>query len=444
MTFLLYALSIGYWYCLPFLTISIFDYNEIKLYDFLLAIILIVLITKFRKELPQFFVVDGVGKALIQFSLWASFMSIFTISMALISLKISFVFQILLYLFHLWGFVLAYAGFRMFVTTKNQVHLFLDTFLIIGLIEGIIISLQLVEVIPTFWNQRYTDAYGAFHSATLAPNPTMPGHILVMTLAAAISYLNNVDLIGKKRAILAIFTAVISILSTIATGSRTAWVVGVIFLIASFFTRRIKLGLLLVFLLFSLLAGQIVPQRYTDGLLSVLNGRFFNKIQYAQNDSILSKFDTVDNGRLNLWSGGIQEILSVPWVIPFGSGFINYRNTIAVGQSAHSMYITLIGELGLVGLFLYLKWLIRILKEFLIPKKPQSNEYTVRRYSPFDGGILTIAMMVGLIAGEVLYVYRPSYSALGIFLFLIAMMKNSALVFEETQTHENFKKFKYR
>src|SRR4030095_10186607 len=72
MSVLLLAVSVSYWYCLPVMTQSLFSYNELRGYDFLLGILILVLLGRYRKELSLFFKQDLPGRWLLRFSLWAT------------------------------------------------------------------------------------------------------------------------------------------------------------------------------------------------------------------------------------------------------------------------------------------------------------------------------------------------------------------------------------
>ena len=105
----------------------------------------------------------------------------------------------------------------------------------------------------------------------------------------------------------------------------------------------------------------------------------------------------------------VDYLLTHVYVVPFGSGFNNF---ILIGNSAHNIYLTLINEVGLVGLYFYVRWL---LSYFALDFKRFKELGIVLKG-------LVLATMVTLLFGEQLYVYRPVFAILGLFLFATAIL----------------------
>ncbi|MNE85191.1 hypothetical protein D3C80_1821640 [compost metagenome] len=75
------------------------------------------------------------------------------------------------------------------------------------------------------------------------------------------------------------------------------------------------------------------------------------------------------------------------------------------------MYIQVIKETGLVGFFLYFGWLI----SFLFIKFDKYRGFSLA----LNG--LVLAMLVTLFFGEHLYIYRPLFGVLGLFLMITSI-----------------------
>jgi hypothetical protein len=150
-----------------------------------------------------------------------------------------------IYLFHLWGFVLAYAAFRIFIRSQHQCLRLLDLFLLLGAVEALLICLQSIGVVPRLWGSLY-DVYGTkTYSGTLGPNRVMPGISMVLLLVVAAGYWRNVRAVGAGRLGLALFSAGTGLLALGVSGSRTAWVVFATFCLLSFaIARRRQAGIL--------------------------------------------------------------------------------------------------------------------------------------------------------------------------------------------------------
>jgi hypothetical protein len=83
-----------------------------------------------------------------------------------------------------------------------------------------------------------------------------------------------------------------------------------------------------------------------------------------------------------------------------------------------------------IGLFLYLCWLRGIWREssLLITSATKLKKRGAKVFLPVEMQTLLVAFMVSLLAGEILYPYRPSFTCMGMFLFLCAVLNHPALV----------------
>jgi O-antigen ligase len=122
-------------------------------------------------------------------------------------------------------------------------------------------------------------------------------------------------------------------------------------------------------------------------------------------------------------------LIERPWLIPFGGGFNNYQQ-VSDGPSAHNIYITLVTECGIIGLYLYMMWLIWIWRETsrATTWAKKAKRQARPAFVPSDVKPLLVAMVVSLFAGEIVYPYRPCFSFMGVFLFLVAVLNHRALV----------------
>jgi O-antigen ligase len=121
-------------------------------------------------------------------------------------------------------------------------------------------------------------------------------------------------------------------------------------------------------------------------------------------------YEKLGSGRDQLTRGNIFYLIENPQVIPFGMGFVNRFNT-APGLSAHNMYLQVIKELGLVGFFIYFGWLI----QYLVLDFKQNKGFSIALKG------LVLAMLVALYFGEHLYIYRPLFGILGLFLAITSI-----------------------
>jgi O-antigen ligase len=207
-----------------------------------------------------------------------------------------------------------------------------------------------------------------------------------------------------------LITTIINAYVILISGSRTTYVALIVFLIyfALFKTSRfVAFGL--VFILLSLAIITIDNSIY-EKVEEVIEGRVINKIKNKDdlaNQKVGDLYEDLGSGREALTESNALFILENPAIIPFGAGFNNWIIG-GGGKSAHNMYLQIIKEMGLVGFVLYFGWLIN----YLI--------IDFKKYQGFSVALkgLVIAMLVTLFFGETLYIYRPLFGLLGLFLFI--------------------------
>jgi O-antigen ligase len=437
MFYLLFLLSLSYWYHLPVFTQSVITYSEFRGYDILLVLITALLFRHYQDPILRFFKQDPPGRLLFRFTLWATVMSGVTIISCYYYAEDNvWSLVTLMFLFHLWGFVLAYAAFRLFVHTPGQCLALLDTFLIIGIAEGLVICLQAMDVLPLFWGERYQEYGSRAFSATLGPNRQLPGYMMILVFVVAAAYWRNWRSLNVWRVGLAAAGGVVSVLGVALSTSRTSWVTFIAFFLISFVGRR-QFGFAAFAAAILVAALFLIPQSVRERIEQVYYWRVSGPIADTMNgigakDDELGRLDAVDAGRLDIWSGGFETIVyERPWLIPFGGGFNNYLYAVSRGASAHNMYMTLLGELGIVGLSLYVGWLISIIRESarLSRRAIEARAAGLKTFVPAETSSLVMAVMIGLLAGEILYAYRPSFTFMGSFLFLCAIMHHPALIY---------------
>lgn len=416
---------------------SFFSYNEFRAYDFLLILLIALLLLNYRAQLKAFLHRDRVGRRFYQFCLWASATYPLTLIVAYVNNDPGLPFVTFVFLFHLWGFMLAYAGFRMFVTTRKQCLLLLDLFLVIGATEALIICGQALGLAPRFWSSLY-DVYGEMtFSATLGPNRQLPGHSMLLVFVVATAYWRNAALVRGRRLFLAAGAAMLSLLGLGLSGSRTAWAAFIVFMIAIAITQRQSLKV--VALVVVLIAGFyfLVPSSINKRFSEMYDYRITRSLAKSSSDDPLAKFQSVDAGRYELWNATVQTLFQKPWLIPFGGGFNTFKQNTEIDVSAHNTYLNLIAEVGIVGLALYLMWLYAIWRESEGMKSMVNKRPKEQSFQPGELKALTIALMVSIFAGEILSTRRPAFAFLGMFLFLVAVMNHRALILGTEQSRRS-------
>jgi hypothetical protein len=279
-----------------------------------------------------------------------------------------------------------------------------------AIIASVVVLLQHFGIVNYLWSDLDRKAYGGFFSGILGPNKIVLGMVMMISVITFIGLFIQKEL--KINKILLISGITFAVLGLGLSGSRTSYLGLSIFLLYFFVRSTGK------FIYMSIVFGIVIAaiSSYDSEVFSIVTdifeGRVVNKISdptlIAEGD-VEQLYEDLGAGRKNLSLMYIDYLLEHLYIVPFGSGFNNF---ILVGNSAHNIYLTLINEVGLLGLFFYVRWLLSYFS--LSFKRFQYLGITLKG--------LVLAMMVTLLFGEHLYVYRPIFAILGLFLFATAVL----------------------
>ena len=402
---------VSYFYNLPVIKYSIKGDNELRLYDILGLVFIYYFIKHFKLinfEINRilFF------RKFYYFIIYCSISIVFTLLFAIFYKNRIIVFvQSVLYLYHMWFFYLSSIFLYFYVSTYNSYKKITRLIVILIIIESLIVILQNMGIIPFLFNNEYFISYRGFLSGTLGPNKIVIGMTMLISFIFVIGLLFEKRIINSKILLfVALFGSVISIL---LSGSRTTYVGLIVFLLYFFIKKTgkfISLGIIGGFMFVFLLS--VNPQIF-DRINDTINDRIVNKINGPEDinsaEDVIGVYDDLGAGRSNLQLRYIKFLLEKPFVIPFGVGF---NNRLMIGNSAHNIYLSLINEVGLIGLFLFINWLF----SYLIIGK---NKYTFLKLA-LNG--LVLSMGVTLLFGEHLYIYRPLFGIMGYFMIICVLL----------------------
>jgi hypothetical protein len=418
-----YAMVLSYFYNLPVMTYSATGNNELRLYDFAGLLILII-------YLQNFALMNGIIRKykmlsyLFDFLLWISFTMIFTTIGSILNNKLLWVVQTLLYLFHFYTFFLTAVFLIIMIQDLKQLKNIVHFSLICSILAFTIVLLQNFGVLPFLWNVSYENSYYGFLSGTFGPNKIVLGMSCLMMFALCMGLLNDKRV--KINKVLLITTISLASVVAVLSGSRTTYLGLVIFLLY-FMIRDIRsfaysaTGLLIILVITASINDTVLQMA-----AEVYQNRVENKIedpddlQEARVDEI---YEDLGAGRKGLSLMYLDMLSDNPEVIPFGRGF---NNRIENASSAHNIYLSLINEVGLVGCFLYFRWL---------------TSYMFVRMSNFPQlrmalKGLALSMLITLLFGEHLYVYRALFGLVGLFLFVVTVLTSPIFVVQ-SQSEEN-------
>lgn len=407
--FTLFAVLVSYFYNLAVFNYSITGNNELRLYDFL-GLIILYQFYQNRMVLLWFIKQEKFSHYLWIFIQWCMFMMIFTFFISYLTGRLTWILRTTLFMYH---FLTFYYSFVFFLVLMRNVKILRQlVYLHIGMviIASLVVLLQHFGLVSYLWSELDRKAYGGFLSGILGPNKIVLGMVMMISFISFVGLFAQKEL--KINRIMLISGVIFATMGLGLSGSRTSYL-GLLIFLAYFFIRSTG-----KFIYMSLIVGTviIIVASYNPEIFSmitdVFEGRVVNKISdptlIAEGD-VEQLYEDLGAGRKNLSLMYVDYLFENIYVVPFGSGFNNF---ILVGNSAHNIYLTLINEVGLLGLFFYVRWLLSYF----------SLKFIHFKYLGISLKGLVLAMMVTLFFGEHLYVYRPIFAILGLFLFTTAVL----------------------
>jgi hypothetical protein len=409
-----YGIIFSYFYNLPVLKYSIKGDNEFRIYD-VLGVYILYNYYKYYSTIDVVIRKVFFLKTLRRFMIWASITMLITLVFHILADKLVSFLQVILYMYHFWVFYLTAVFFYVFCLDKSILKKGIYLLLLLSIASCIIIVLQNVGILDFLWNEVYRKSYQGFLSGTLGPNKVVAGMTSFFMLSLCLGLLLEKNY--NINAILVYTAALLNIYIIVVSGSRTTYVALII--LVMFFALRGPFRFLvsvsvMSFLFFYLLSTNPILQKTLD---DTLQNRIFGKTKVfdeREDAELTDAYADLGSGREDLTINNFNYLLENPLIIPFGKGFVNHLNT-KYGKSAHNMYIQVIRETGLIGFFLYFGWLV---------------SYLFIRFDKFKGFSIALhglvyAMLITLFFGEHLYVFRPLFGLLGLFLIITSIFVSS-------------------
>lgn len=428
LSFVIIAMLISYFYNLPVLKYSALGDNEFRLYD-IAGIFILFYFIKYFKFLKIIIFQYKVFKLFFYFTAWSGFMLLPTLFFSMINEKIIYFFQVGLYWFHLCVFFSTSIFVFLFTLKIKYAKRYITLLIVLSIIVCLIVILQNFKIIPFLWNDIYFTSYAGFLSGTLGPNKILLGVTSFFMLVFSLT--NLIENNYRINKILLFLTVFLNLYVVILSGSRTTYTALAVFFIFYLFRKTFN------FLMSSIILGGIfivaltISPQLRDKLNETFEKRITNYIQVNEENELTDDSVTkLSSGRNRLHYGNLMYLIDNPQIIPFGMGFVN-RFSNSPGLSAHNMYLQVIRELGLLGFFLYFGWLFSYL---LIDFKNLTG------YSLGLKGLI-FSMLVSLYFGEHLYIYRPTFGLLGLFLVIcvlfLSVLHNRTYFESDGLNHEN-------
>lgn len=286
--------------------------------------------------------------------------------------------------------------------------------LFLSIASCIIIVLQNIGILDFLWSEAYKKAYEGFLSGTLGPNKIVTGMTSLFVLSLCLGILLEKKF--KINIILLYAAVLLNIYIIIISGSRTTYVALIIMLL--FFALRsplrfiLSVSIMTALFVFTLSTNPTLQKTLDDTLQKRIFGK--TKVFDDKDAELTDAYSDLGSGREDLTKNNFMYLIENPLVLPFGRGFVNHLNT-THGKSAHNMYLQSIRETGIVGFVLYFGWLV----SYLFIKFDKNSGFSIALQG------LVYAMLVTLFFGEHLYIYRPLFGLLGLFLIITSIFVSS-------------------
>ena len=406
----MYLILFSYFYNLPVFNYSIKGSNELRLYD-LLGILVFYYYFSNYALISSYIKAKLNLKRLNQFLFWANITLVGTFAFSFALNRPLWFIQTLLYLYHFWVFFLSAVFISIMVRNERKFKLLVYWFLILVIAECVLVLLQNLGFVPFLWNDLNKQAYFGFLSGTLGPNKIVIGMTMLISFIVCVGlYFEKHIKINKYLLLSALLLSLITIA---ISGSRTTYVGFGVFLLYFMFTKTTKFIYFAVVLM--IFGGIAVSYNFqiVEIITNVFSGRVIDKISdptiLREGVDVAQLYDDLGSGRNYLALLYLQHLIERPYIFPFGLGF---NNRLALYASAHNTYLSLINEVGLVGVYLYFRWL----GSYLTLKLDRT------KYLGLALKGLIISMLVTLFFGEHLYVYRPLFGLVGFFLIATVIL----------------------
>jgi hypothetical protein len=345
----------------------------------------------------------------------------------------SYIGMSIIFLFHLWGFLLLVVFVNLYLK-EIKFESLTRWFLTLSTIHLFLYYLQIGGAVGHLWPKVYQEAYGdSVYSGTLGPNRITPGMMTFFGFVLSLySIFNTNKLKGMK--LLGVVNISLAIPVILMVGSRTTFFSLIFFLLVFviFYARKY------IFVLLLIVPVVVVSFKYIgESQKNLIMDNFDknqNKLLRGENlddVDLVEGYSNLGSGRKEILDGYIPYLLDNPYIIPLGIGFNNriYAAENTSAASAHNIYLSLINEVGLVGLFFYLSWLFSYIRTSRLLIKKGGNTFIFGLIIA-----LVIAMLVSLFSGEHLYIYRPCFALLGTFIFIMNVILNHS----ELKVHSKF------
>jgi len=254
------------------------------------------------------------------------------------------------------------------ITYKEDLYTLIDFIIGVGFLTGFYALYQYFSGVPMGSGWVDPSSNISIRVFSSFENPNLYAEYLIMVIPLTFARLISV---GKRKKILYAIVVMTLLMSLILTFSRGGWL-GLVFSIGLFVLLLKKEWII-----------RLIPVGFI-GLL-FLPSSIMMRIKSIGNLSDSSNFY-----RLQIWENSI-DIIKDFFVTGVGLGFESFRSISSLyikdfsPYHAHNTYLELMIEIGVLGLFLFIWLLYKLLKDVRSQKNSKDKIYTVALFSSIAG-----------------------------------------------------------
>ncbi len=322
---------------------------------------------------------------------------------------------ILLRVYRLFGYVALFGIIRYLGLNPRQLRILLLAMLAAAVVQAVLIVLQQFEVVPLLWPEK--ELYYGTHcgpSGTLGVN-----HLnVVLFMSVAISCVVALWRGPGWRAVLLrpwLLATIPFMAAAVVYGrARSALLAAAVLALGAV---RHAQGAVLVVL--ALLVTAVVGTRTVlqdNQAYSMVQEDFLDRWDSA--DGSVDDLYGLDAGRPLIWGRTLEALGRRIDVLLIGTGFQNFANLDPRSAAAHCLYLHVLVELGLAGLFVFLAWMRSLWFDLrAMERMPQPDAAAVGH----AGTMCLLTLLVLGIFNESVYPARALPGAMGFCLAFFAI-----------------------
>jgi O-antigen ligase len=404
-------LLISFFYCLPLGRYNVggFD-SDFRIYDFMILLVFgfYLLNQDVAREISRILHVQDLFTKWIK---WLIVLLILSIFIATFYSGITFLLPRLIRLYRFISYLIVPFFVIAAVRTRTQYLTVFNTFFLLTAVTALIAFLQGLNYLPNFWPEYWVEMYSENDApvATLSPHHKHIGVVMLVGVCIGLGYF----LIVRNFFLKFLIAVSILVMFTVPlfAGTRTYLLGFVGVFPALIYIGRVQFIASLTFLViiayFTLSAG---GEQITERVEQKFEKRVASRVERFGYEGLYRE-------RTVIYEDILRAIIQHPYLLLTGTGYQNIFSFIGA-NGAHNNYLQAMMELGLLGFFVFISFLVllwRNLKWSMKIKDRQISILSQYTWVAFAGILMT------MFVGETIWGQAAMFTLAGQLSFLFAL-----------------------